>query len=442
MSNVLAYQAVSNIEQVLLELPAEQTLCLFRQKVSAYWQESPEHVVLAILVASVSGCQRIAVACDEGVAIDSELDFDCAAAALSAVEIDFNQPFKLLPEYIAKPWGQEIWYTGVEARGVCRFEQGRGSVPIPWLLALFPSQFNAEELVLLKILDPLASPIFGDLYFELHQKKQEVYVVTRVDPVAWPAGVGGIKLGFKPESIQHCDNDEAFKASFAAAVKDYRGIRLEIDAFVDAIRLREGVALNAPVSADILSAWLSEVPAHLVDQELRLREAMNACIAIKPIGLGDVIKIPCYVPHALQHGVRTVEFQTPVYERLIVSFAQKVLTQTHWDTEEAIDLMDLSPDADAEFEPYDFLNGVSGEKIVDFDDFFVVRAQMLPSEVVSVASEGRYLIVMPAKGEVCVNGQVLQAEEAALTTTTSGVITIKSLNQEVSVLICYPKPRC
>jgi len=71
-----------------------------------------------------------------------------------------------------------------------------------------------------------------------------------------------------------------------------------------------------------------------------------------------------------------------------------------------------------------------------------VRAQMLSGEVISVASEGRYLIVMPAKGEVSVDGQVLQAEEAALTTTSSGVITIKSLNQQVSVLVCYPKPRC
>ena len=36
-----------------------------------------------------------------------------------------------------------------------------------------------------------------------------------------------------------------------------------------------------------------------------------------------------------------VEFQTPTYERFILSFTQKVLTQDYWDTVKAIELMEV-----------------------------------------------------------------------------------------------------
>jgi hypothetical protein len=67
---------------------------------------------------------------------------------------------------------------------------------------------------------------------------------------------------------------------------------------------------------------------------------------LKPVSVGDVVQVPRLLPHALQHGVRVVEFQTPVYERKILSFGQRVLTQGHWDTEEAVDQMLLRPPAE------------------------------------------------------------------------------------------------
>ncbi|HEY0892512.1 MAG TPA: hypothetical protein VGE32_05585, partial [Cellvibrio sp.] len=93
------------------------------------------------------------------------------------------------------------------------------------------------------------------------------------------------------------------------------------------------------------------------------------------------VTVPKLVPHALQHGVRVVEFQTPVYERKILSFGQKVLTQTHWDTEEALALVDMDFSHLQTPELLSIAPESRVERIVNFDDFEVQRIQL----------DGRYL---------------------------------------------------
>src|SRR5690625_7657891 len=46
---------------------------------------------------------------------------------------------------------------------------------------------------------PLPVEVVGDLYFELHEEKREVYVVTSIDPQAWPEGIGAIRYGRSEE---------------------------------------------------------------------------------------------------------------------------------------------------------------------------------------------------------------------------------------------------
>jgi hypothetical protein len=67
-----------------------------------------------------------------------------------------GRPAELASLSIPKPWGQEIWYTGVEERGVCCFEIQDRQTPIPWLQAAIPDGalgVSGEPLVLLKIGD-------------------------------------------------------------------------------------------------------------------------------------------------------------------------------------------------------------------------------------------------------------------------------------------------
>ena len=98
------------------------------------------------------------------------------AEALVVAVLDFSKPWHLQAVHIAKPWGQEIWYTGMEVRGVSRVVSATGSTPLDWAIAVSREHVlgNHQQLNLLKILDPLPDEVFGDLYFELHEQKREV----------------------------------------------------------------------------------------------------------------------------------------------------------------------------------------------------------------------------------------------------------------------------
>jgi len=58
---------------------------------------------------------------------------------------------------------------------------------------------------------------------------------------------------------------------------------------------------------------------------------------------GDCVEVKPGVPHSLRRGVEVIEFQTPVYERLILAASQPVQTQNHWDSAAAAEAMHLTP---------------------------------------------------------------------------------------------------
>ena len=315
-----------------------------------------------------------------------ELGFVCATA---------DGALELGPERIAKPWGQEIWYSGVEERGVCRFRQGDASTPIPWLQAVMPNGALGNpgtDLVLLKILDPAAQAVTGDLYFELHEEKREVYVVTHVDEKAWPDGTGAIRYGFDPKAIEKAGSESAFRQQYLAAVRSYEAVRREID--------------DLP-AGDLPSAALTS-------REEALREAMNDFTALRRLRVGDVIKVPLLLPHSLQHGVRTIEFQTPVYERKILSFAQQVQTQEHWDTAEAVRQMALLPPSESDLQRLQGAEGCAVERIVDFEDFEVWRVALQAGAIYCPESIDSYRIAMVVSGKLTLSGLFYGPEQAVL----------------------------
>jgi hypothetical protein len=335
-------------------------------------------------------------------------DFENFATEHNLPWLNLQAPLALKPVYIAKPWGREVWYTGIEIRGQSLVEAQGHAIPLPWLLSVFPSvlaqaesPLNADGLILLKILDPLPDEVYGDLYFEVHDEKREVYVVTAVDENAWPAGYGAIRLGFDQEKRQASLNDEAFRADYLQSVQAYRGVRVAIDEQFDQSRLAEGLALQQPVPADLLKRWQQELPAALQEQEKRLRQQMDAFTALQPLQVGDVVKIPCGIPHALQHGVRTIEFQTPVYERSILSFAQKVLTQSAWDTEKALPGVSLDQPDRIQL---DVLQQQPGkftlEQVAAFDDFVIQRLTLLAGQTFEWLNDGHYALLLLIQGQL------------------------------------------
>lgn len=339
------------------------------------------------------------------------------AEHLEAPIIHLNDAIRLAPVHIPKPWGQEIWFTGIEERGLSQVSDGKYQMPLPWLLALgrkFLLQEGGGEPNLLKILDPLNEEVFGDLYFELHEEKREVYVVTGIDQDAWPDGEGAIRYGFAQEKRREAESDAAFREHYLEAVRQYELIRRKVDAILDRIRQSKGIGLSEPVSAATLKSWLQKVPCVLLEQESSARKAMNEYTQLHKLALGDVVKVACLTPHALQHGVRTVEFQTPVYERKILNFAQKVLTQNHWDTEDAVAIMNLDSELQEDMAILHSDDAYCLEQVVKFDDFQAMRLTLEPGSSYSLEAGDHYKIVMNIQGVVRIGSQMLEPEEAVL----------------------------
>ena len=349
--------------------------------------------------------------------ITGEAALDSLAALLGCAVINPSLPLKLLTVAIAKPWGQEIWYTGIEERGVCSIGGERGDSPLDAVLSCAPRLLLGEAVqtpILLKILDPHPEPELGDLYFELHEEKQEVYIVTHVDEEAWPDGKGAIRLGAAPEVLAEFDNETDFKAAYLQAIGRYEKIRREIDVNLDELRVEQGDEPGATLSPDRSRTLLMQVSDDSHQLERALRADMDRFTQLHALEVGDVVKVPCYVPHALQHGVRTVEFQTPVYERMIISFNQKVLTQDHWDTEAAMAAMILAreplPGSDCLVDEA----GLEVERIVDFDDFEVFRVRLEANSSFSLDSAASYRLIMAVGGSLEIGGVHLASENAVL----------------------------
>jgi hypothetical protein len=236
--------------------------------------------------------------------------------------------------------------------------------------------------VLLKILDPRPEPVLGDLYFEVHREKQEVYVVTSVDRGAWPDGRGRIRFGMNQALRATYADDAAFRADYLRAVTEYEQLR----------RASDAGAQVAPAS------------------EAAARANMERFTALRTLAPGDVVVVPTWLPHSLQHGVRVVEFQTPTYERYILSFAQRVLTQPHWDTAYAVPRMTL----DAPPEPCFEAVAPGVERIVAFADFRVWRVSIAPGAEFDLPGHTDYALCMVVEGLVEIGALTLEAEQAAL----------------------------
>ncbi|MFT5580131.1 MAG: hypothetical protein ACI9WS_002891 [Paraglaciecola psychrophila] len=335
----------------------------------------------------------------------------------------------LSPVAIPKPWGQEIWYTGIEQRGVANACSGGLLTPLPLLLSALPRGFcnrRQQSLVLLKTLDPLADRDRGDLYFELHQYKREVYVVTAIDAQCWPEGRGAIRFGCDQEQRRQYPDDGQFRAAFLAAIKAYENVRRKLDN-------------DHGESAEAIDVTLAQRDQWRAE-EVRLRGIMESFSASLSLGLGDVVKVPCLTPHSLQHGVRTIEFQTPVYERLIISFNQQVQTQGHWDSEAAMALMNLESVVQEASVTLMDEAGLTVQRIVAFDDFEVLRVHLSVGRDFRPVDIVDYCLLVAITGELSVAGESLLPEQAALLAAASNGIEITPARGESACfLLAYPK---
>jgi hypothetical protein len=374
-------------------------LLLVDFELQQYWLPGARPLALtAIYFISAEGAVYVSVTDEtlDNTHADPAQQYAAWAGQHGFAQARLGSALALAPTYIAKPWGQEIWYTGVEERGVCALRSDTGETPLPWLQMVMPGEAIGQRgapLILLKILDPVAQSVTGDLYFELHEEKREVYVVTHVDPGAWPDGTGYIRFGFSADKRAEFGSADDFRAAYLAAVSAYEQVRRAID------EPRDGHSAAGP---------------DLARSEQELRREMDSFTGMKPLKVGDVIKVPLLTPHSLQHGVRTIEFQTPVFERKILSFAQQVVTQDHWDTPEAVAQMQLEAPEPNRSEVLCQEEGLLVERIVDFSDFEVQRVRLADGRTLDNPQIEHYALAIVVQGSLAVAGATYQPEQALL----------------------------
>ncbi|MCJ8298679.1 MAG: hypothetical protein MJK13_07055 [Pseudomonadales bacterium] len=363
--------------------------------------------------------------------------------------LNLQQPLMLQPVHIAKPWGQEVWYSGIERRGQSKVAADLGRQarsPLPWLLDLLPETLTAnlnQQLILLKILDPLAEEVFGDLYFEMHQRKQEVYVVTHIDADAWPDGVGKIRFGFCTDKIAQYSDLDTFKHAFVKAAGEYEQTRARIDGLLDQKKMRLDIGKDQPVAVTLMQRWLLEIPAELSAIELQQRTELDSFSGHRSLRVGDVLKVPCFTPHSLLHGVRTIEFQTPVYERMILSFGQKVLTQDHWDTAEAMQLVDYYPTQPEENQCLLQTEQVSIDVVVDYPQFKVNRYKLQAGAQIQLEAGADYNLLICISGTAQLNQQPLTAEQACLLPASMSERILHNTGTTLAlILLAVPQQHC
>jgi len=375
------------------ETPGE-ALLLVDFELSCYWLPDNPLVALTAVYCRQAALLRVAVT-DRQLHCNGEkplAQFDDWVGSAGVFVAQQGQPLPLEPVAIAKPWGRELWYTGVEQRGVSAVGRDGVASPLPWLMAVLPQGQGAVPLILLKILQPYSEPVRGDLYFELHREKREVYVVTHVDEQAWPDGVGYLRYGFSADKLAQYPDEKAFRLDYLSAVQAYEAVRRSIDA------MPQGEMATSEV----------------LGREARLRSAMDDFTHLRPVVPGEVIAVPLLLPHALQHGVRAVEFQTPVYEREILSFAQRVLTQEHWDTAAALERMQLLAPPDLAPLPLQQGPGLRLERVAEFEDFEVRRLTLARGASFSYEVVADYCLLLVIAGQIELGDTLYTAEQAAL----------------------------
>jgi hypothetical protein len=374
------------------------------QRLQVLWFESGTRLLVSIFANSEAFADRLS-----GLGIE---DFDRFIQANDLPVIDIASPLALSTVEIPKPWGAEIWYTGIEERGVCTVS----GIPLPWLTDLLPKKMIGKAAtaapLLLKILAPLSDQDLGDLYFELHQKKIEVYIVTQIDPLAWPDGVGKIRYGFDPKVRAEFKHDDDFRAAYLDAVFDYRIVRTTIDETLDQVRNREGYALNGEVPSAVMKAWLNDIPSELAIQEAHYKAKMNRFTSLRDIQVGDVITVEPFFPHSLQHGVRVIEFQTASYERHILSFGQKVLTQDNWDTEAGLKDAILDSPLQRPLQRLPAPDGITVEVVADFKAFRALRISLSPGQRYVCDLITDYQILIGISGRAKIDELSVESESA------------------------------
>ena len=114
----------------------------------------------------------------------------------------------------------------------------------------------------------------GDLYLEMHEIKWEVYVVTALDPEAWPSGTGRILAGLNSEVMDRYRDRfgaswrEPLLLDFKEQIKEYEIIRKKMDQLLDQLKEQHGISGEEEITPQQLADLENKLPQELRKQPI------------------------------------------------------------------------------------------------------------------------------------------------------------------------------
>ncbi|MCX5712338.1 MAG: hypothetical protein NTY47_04630, partial [Candidatus Omnitrophica bacterium] len=275
------------------------------------------------------GSERLTVDLRELASQHNIKTLDVLAELHNTFIITPKAPLRLCAGELKKAWGSEWPFTMVEERfeSQASDESGLLKADLSGVLSLYPQACGAvpnQNLALLKILRPGNKPVEHDLYIEVHWEKEELYVVTAIDEIAWKDGEGEILCGLNPEKIREYREkygaqwEKYYKKDFLAACMAFR--------------------------RKIYNKYTAKGLAASQEEENNLRNMVKEFVGARKVRLGDVLVFPKGTVHSLAHGIEVVEVLTPHYERGILLPTPKRVTSFNgqWFIQKAFDAMIMS----------------------------------------------------------------------------------------------------
>ncbi|MGL4565907.1 MAG: hypothetical protein ACRCVD_11470, partial [Halioglobus sp.] len=109
----------------------DEALLVVEFPLQRYWLEAEEPLQLTAIYCAHGGTLHVAVT-DQVLTVDGlapRQQYLHWVERHRLLSCEPSTPLRLHPHYIDKPWGGEIWYTGVERRGVCMVASGNARTP-------------------------------------------------------------------------------------------------------------------------------------------------------------------------------------------------------------------------------------------------------------------------------------------------------------------------
>ncbi|MBT6892720.1 MAG: hypothetical protein HOA25_14560, partial [Gammaproteobacteria bacterium] len=124
---------LESVSPDLLDMPGASHFCIEH---FADYQSEPTLLRLQVILLHEAGEIYTMISDREfppGTNPDNLKELTAAANKAGSEPICLSRPLELETVSIPKPWGREIWYSGIEQRGVSTVK----GVPLPWLLSVF-----------------------------------------------------------------------------------------------------------------------------------------------------------------------------------------------------------------------------------------------------------------------------------------------------------------